>query len=514
MMMMSYSDSLTAIVIGLLISWLLWQGSLRFQLRGRNEPPMLPYLFPFLGHTMSFLMSAHSSFVRGQKYFGNSCSAFTMRIAGRPTYVITNPNHVHEVYKNTTTVAFDPFIDLVMGYVGVSGQGREKLWEARVKDTKLDIPNSIRSWVRVSFQQGGLLETRYQYFLDEVYRCLLESGTIDPRTRTMCQEAVAEDGSVSLVKWAGNVIIISSTDALFGPACVTNHPSLVDSFHTFNHNAWMMLFQWPSILSRVLKVSKGDCLDGLTSYFDLPQHKRPGAVSFITQSESAMREHGLDSRDIAGVIFNLYWALNGNPALLNFWLLADVLYRPELLQQIRSEVAKAFSHGEACSPDMKILMDQCPILNATFYEGIRLHGGATAVRRVREVTTVAGYSLQPGADVMVPYRELLLHQGTWGDDAECFNHERFLHNATLSSSKWFKPFGGGTTYCPGRMLARQVSLLFLATVLHKFDIEVVGGCDSQPFPRMNEAVPTAGILSPHIGQDIRVRISKRSSSLG
>jgi cytochrome P450 len=201
--------------------------------------------------------------------------------------------------------------------------------------------------------------------------------------------------------------------------------------------------------------------------------------------------------------------LNGNPALLNFWLLADLLYRPILLEEVRAESAKAFIDGPDAPPDMSILQNQCPVLNAVFYEGLRLHGGATTVRRVCQDTQIGGYNLKPGADVMVPYRELLLNAGTWGENAETFDHTRFLLNPSLSSNKFFKPFGGGTTYFPGRMLARQVSLAFLATAFQRLDFEVVGGTMSQRFPRMNEAVPTAGILSPHIGDDIRVKITKR-----
>lgn len=52
-----------------------------------------------------------------------------------------------------------------------------------------------------------------------------------------------------------------------------------------------------------------------------------------------------------------------------------------------------------------------------------------------------------------------------------FDANRFLANTGLSKSPSFRPFGGGTTYCAGRHVARRELLTFVALMVYRYDIE-------------------------------------------
>lgn len=203
-------------------------------------------------------------------------------------------------------------------------------------------------------------------------------------------------------------------------------------------------------------------------------------------------------------------SINGNPSILAFWLLGHALYHPELKEDLRREVAPAFENGIQSQPDIDYLLKQCPKLNATFYETMRIHGGASTFRRVVEDTTIANFEFKAGSDVMMPYRQLHLNKDYWGQASDEFDIEKFLEDPKLATCRTYRPFGGGATYCPGRHLAQQTALSYLATILTRFDIEVIGGVKAQKFPEMDDKVPTLGIISPVPGHDVQIQVLKRA----
>ena len=177
------------------------------------------------------------------------------------------------------------------------------------------------------------------------------------------------------------------------------------------------------------------------------------------------------------------------------------------MTDLRAEVAPAFEeNGPKAQPDLQVLLTQCPKLNAAFYETMRIHGGASTFRRVVQDTVVAGYEFKAGCDVMMPYRQLHLNEDYWGPNPERFDIQKFVDDPKLAMAKTYKPFGGGATYCPGRFLAQHTALSFMATILTRFDIQVVGGLQSQKFPEMDDKKPTLGIISPVPGDDVEISV--------
>ena len=90
-----------------------------------------------------------------------------------------------------------------------------------------------------------------------------------------------------------------------------------------------------------------------------------------------------------------------------------------------------------------------------------------------------------------------------------FDPDRFFRNKSLARGSSYRPFGGGTSYCPGRFIARQEVYYVVTLVLHRFSVRVVGpvGTDGQPaFPRMDEWRPTTGLMSPVVGEDVLIGV--------
>ena len=98
----------------------------------------------------------------------------------------------------------------------------------------------------------------------------------------------------------------------------------------------------------------------------------------------------------------------------------------------------------------------------------------------------------------------------FGADPLEFDAKRFVDNVTYQRHPAFRPFGGGQAQCPGRQMAKQTALVFVAYMLHKYDIELM---DAQDFPKPNhDNHPGVAIMAPAEGQDLLVRLTERRNN--
>lgn len=197
-------------------------------------------------------------------------------------------------------------------------------------------------------------------------------------------------------------------------------------------------------------------------------------------------------------------SINTNSRKASFWLLAYLIQTPSLINAVREETAAAFRSDGTI--DVEHLHKSVPQLDAMWAEMLRLSAFAASVRYITADTIIGGKKLKRGNRLIVPYRQLHMNEAVFGDHVETFQHERFLKKPRLSQGINFRPFGGGSTACPGRHIAKRAVLLFTAVVLHNFDVELVAG-ESMIEADLTKPVP--GLMSPKVGQDMLVRLTPR-----
>jgi cytochrome P450 len=130
------------------------------------------------------------------------------------------------------------------------------------------------------------------------------------------------------------------------------------------------------------------------------------------------------------------------------------------------------------------------------------------IRLVTQEATIGGKTLKPGRKLLMPYKQLHFDSGVFGDNVNQFDPRRFLNDKNLLRSTSWRPFGGASTHCPGRFLARREVYMFVAIVLFRFDIKVVPAPreETPRFPRVDEAIPAGGLLPPVAGDDVLVEV--------
>lgn len=202
--------------------------------------------------------------------------------------------------------------------------------------------------------------------------------------------------------------------------------------------------------------------------------------------------------------------INANAYRSAFWTLAYVLHDQSLVAALLEEISPVFAQG---TTNLGFRIENCPLLESVYLESLRLSSSSATIRTVRNTTTIGDLTLRKGIEVLVPYCQLHLDNSVWGPSPTQFNPERFLKNSQLKQSPSFKPFGGGSTYCPGRFLARQEVMTFVAVVLHRFDVTLsqADGTYSkkQRMPRINHRTLAVSLMSPMAGEDLLLDVKPR-----
>lgn len=176
------------------------------------------------------------------------------------------------------------------------------------------------------------------------------------------------------------------------------------------------------------------------------------------------------------------------------------------MEAFRRETAPAFSGGQLIDPFYIQNPENCPEVDHIWLETLRLSSWAASVRLITQDTVIGGKLMCKGNRVMVPHRLLHFDDNIFGDEPHSFRPERW-QKSNLSRSPSWRPFGAGKTMCSGRFLARFSVTTFVATLLHRFDVEMIG---NPAFPEQDEGRPVLGIVSIKEGHDFKVRFTPKA----
>ena len=188
--------------------------------------------------------------------------------------------------------------------------------------------------------------------------------------------------------------------------------------------------------------------------------------------------------------------------------MAYLLFNPSLYATIKAEIRSAVRDGE---PGLESRLDQCPRLMALYNEVLRLTTASASIRTVEAATPLGNVTLSAGGKVLLPFRQLHFNKNIFGDNADDFDAERFLRDESLNKSPSFRPFGGGSTYCPGRHVAKREVLVFVALALNRFDDISLAAKTQSTFPKLDTKKPSLGIMTPLTGEDVQLIVRRRAT---
>ncbi|MCJ1295863.1 hypothetical protein MMC34_007427 [Xylographa carneopallida] len=363
--------------------------------------------------------------------------------------------------------------------------------------------NLERDWFKIQLLAPDRLQelqSKYTHFLEEslawdnlshIYIMPSDPGVV---SKTM-----------SLKGFTRHTVSHCSTSTFFGRKLLEVAPSFAQDYQNFEEESWKIFYRLPPFLVRKSHRAKAKAIDGLVQYLSLPEEERSELAWIFRTMNIELRYLSLPTRDVAGIIMIIIWAINNNAHKIAFWIFAHLLHDLPFLAAVRCETDAAFSTSGVL--DMERLLNACPHLDAIWHEALRFYNAASAVREALSPCIIGGKSIRPGDMLVAPFRQFHLNEGIFGADAPHFRPHRFLENKTLPRTKGYAPFGGGHTYCPGRLFAQREIYMFVAVTLWRFELELVPRKRGQRMPEVDRNVPSAAAMGP--AEDVQVRMRPR-----
>ncbi|KAE8135204.1 cytochrome P450 [Aspergillus pseudotamarii] len=389
-----------------------------------REPPLVPSTIPLVGHLISFL-------IHGIEYFAaesgkHSLPVFTMKILKEKVYIITSPDLLPSVRHNRSSMSFNPLFTAMAERAG----GIRKPGLQLLREEELGGQGLAKKTVEV--MRPALLGNKLDHLNEQMIHVV----------RQIVDQVVSiPTGSLDLYEWCSEALTLA------------NREQLVQAFLQF-YQADGHLSSSPLAYSRW----------------------------------EVQQEAGATLEDIARLEILTGIGILSNTVPSCFWLLFDILSRPELLRTIQDEIhqnAVSIDSTGIHTLDLADIRGKCPTLLSSFQETLRTRSNSGQVRVIYQDTLLNDrWLLKAGSTLLIPAPTINKNSSTWGLDSGDFNSQRFTKTALQTDKKskasGFLSFGLSPHICAGRHFATGEILALVALLLVRYDIRPIHGSWTEP----------------------------------
>lgn len=241
-------------------------------------------------------------------------------------------------------------------------------------------------------------------------------------------------------------------------------------------------------------------------------------AAFAQERELLLSQNVSDKERQLGDVA-VMWTAHTNTAPSTFWTFAHILSDPQLLSKVQKEVEEVTGGSlPDCAPLCENL-SKMQVTHSCFQEAMRMYSDNNSVRRATETVNLKvesmgrAYSIREG-DIVMLHFPTVHHDADIYENPDKFQYERFMPSNGVSK-KFYKngkqvlnhlmPYGGGTSMCPGRLIAENEIKLFVCYMLSHFDIQLL-----DPLPKA--ATTKAGLGTDPPQNDVRFVFRPKSLS--
>ncbi|KIW91967.1 uncharacterized protein Z519_06949 [Cladophialophora bantiana CBS 173.52] len=485
-----------------------------------GEPPIIQPGIPYIGHILGIIRY-------GTKYFEivnrkTRYPIYTLPTLSTRQYIVTSPQIAALLQRQHKDLAF----------YNVILEVTRRLTNLRPSTMKIVMKN-----VNAEHGDWGLMPTMHDMFNTVLGRG--ESLKDLTRSQMSIFSEMLNDVAVggdcletNLFQWIKSIFAFANAKSIYGPENPFALDSrLVDAFWDFEAGMLPLIIDiFPYITARRAYLGREAIAKALVDYV---REKRYHKASLLIQKRIGINlSHGFTETEAGRSEIILLFAILGNAVPSTFWILANIISRPDLLAQIRNEIESAIHDNDDGSRNinLSIIETSCPLLVSTYRESLRLIGNLASLRYVLRDTVIGQHHLRK--DSIIQVAGIIIHHDpqTWGQDSDQFNPRRFIKgqvsatNADQEQSELdlkepaatqlppgvpsaaFRLFGGGSVVCPGRHFAQSEILAFVAYLLMAFEISAPDGTPITLPPRDNEKIPLS-VIKPK--GDVKVKITRR-----
>jgi cytochrome P450 len=227
-------------------------------------------------------------------------------------------------------------------------------------------------------------------------------------------------------------------------------------------------------------------------------------LSILMQAKSEDDGQGATDRQLRDEVMTLFVAGHETTANALGWTLYLLGMHPEIQRRVREEVREVLGERAPTAGDLPKLV----LCERVLRESMRLFPPAYVIgRRPLEDITIGGHFIPKGMNVLMS--QWIVHRDErWYDEPLRFQPDRWANGLANRLPKYaYFPFGGGPRVCIGNAFANVESTLILATMLQRFEMELV---NPEPTRERSAEIPYPIALRPAVtlrpAEPIRVRL--------
>lgn len=283
----------------------------------------------------------------------------------------------------------------------------------------------------------------------------------------------------------------------------------------FDHDLNMLMVDvFPSITARKGARARSLLGNAFQKYFEDYDLDQTESSAMIRARYISNTKYGLTTWNQGRLEVGTLLGILANSIPSMFYMLVRIYSDPVLLKDVRDELeANSISSSKDGVRTLHVLTvrDKSPLLSSIWEELLRVHARGVSSRFVLEDTMLDNrYLLKKNMVVQMPMAIMHTDPTFWGDDAESFDPRRFMkqdenRQGAKASGAAYRPFGGGTSMCPGRHFITLETMALTAYLVLQYDLIPSEGGWFIP-PQRQESLAT-NVFPP--SKDIKVKISRR-----
>jgi cytochrome P450 len=472
----------------------------------RKEAPVVPHWIPFVGHALQF---------------GNPATRFAC------------VRRLQELYG--------PCFQLVLMGRVVAICGDADLWKVMLRSpgTSAGMGESFARAIERSFHPHMSKLEAHSAQADPVHMKRIRSDIQSPdQVLAMTVRAQAElvactqhlaGTTQSLWETATTALLRATVAAFYGPQMVgklCDSDRLRKDMIQFDQSMALRVQGVPRWMSAVLRASDAALgrVKQLVVELTAGDHVED-QIQMIAGVRERIRQRianatALEGDDEMGPVVMLWVAVVNSFGAVTYTLW-HVAHDRALQERIYREVSAVAGANSTLST---AALQQLPLIDSCISETLRLHNGGLSFRQLGDepVETVGAKSTLPGREGeavevrQLPAKlELLTMPKLFFCDERRFANpdtwigDRFVGDKARDAMIEMV-FGGGAHLCPGRHFVRNEIRQLIASLVHRFELELVGGSVSAPMPCADALA--AIVASPISGADAQIAFKKRSNN--
>lgn len=221
-------------------------------------------------------------------------------------------------------------------------------------------------------------------------------------------------------------------------------------------------------------------------YRIIHERRRTGAdhgdlLSMLLQTYDAEAGVGLGDQQIRDEVLTLIIAGHDSSTNTLAWAWYLLAQHPTSADKLRAELDAVLGPPEAGHAPTLDDLARLTYTRMVIDETLRLYPAGWAIgRRAATDDTISGYHIPAKAQVFVSPYVTHRHPDFW-DNPDCFTPERFDPAHAASRHPFaYVPFGGGPHICIGSSVAMMEAQLLLATLAHRYRVDLVPGHPVEP----------------------------------